>query len=99
MDRAAFDQYLTGFLSLTALTLLALAWVLWTAGHRAGAEGTVTTWQERIFFDLYAAVVIAAEVCLVACFIWTAEQLYWGGLSGENHPAVQGGHMDGEDHP
>ena len=78
MDRAAFDQYLTGFLSLGALILLALVWVLWTAGHRAGAEGTVTTWQERIFFDLYAAVVIAAEVCLVACFIWTAEQLYWG---------------------
>ncbi|WP_251318779.1 sensor histidine kinase [Flintibacter muris] len=78
MDRAAFDQYLTGFLSLGALILLALVWVLWTAGHRAGAEGTVTTWQERIFFDLYAAVMIASEVCLAACFIWTAEQLYWG---------------------
>ena len=77
MDRASFDQYLTGFLSLGALTLLALVWVLWTAGHRAGAEGTVTTWQERIFFDLYAAAVIAAVVCLAACFIWTAEQLYW----------------------
>ena len=78
MERAAFDQYLTGFLSLGALTLLALVWVLWTAGHRAGAEGTVTTWQERIFFDLYAAAMIAAVVCLAACFIWTAEQLYWG---------------------
>ena len=78
MDRAAFDQYLTGFLSLGALTLLALVWVLWTAGRGAGTEGAVTTWQERIFFDLYAAVVIAAEVCLVACFIWTAERLYWG---------------------
>lgn len=78
MERAAFDQYLTGFLSLGVLTLLALVWVLWTAGHRAGAEGTVTTWQERIFFDLYAAAMIAAVVCLAACFIWTAEQLYWG---------------------
>ena len=78
MDRTAFDQYLTGFLSLGALTLVALVWALWTAGHRAGTEGVVTTWQERIFFDLYAAAVIAAEVCLVACFIWTAEQLYWG---------------------
>lgn len=77
-ERAFFDQYLTGFLSLGALTLLALVWVLWTAGHRAGAEGTVTTWQERIFFDLYAVAVIAAVVCLAACFIWTAEQLYWG---------------------
>ena len=78
MDRTAFDQYLTGFLSLGALTLVALVWALWTAGHRAGEEGIALTWQERIFFDLYAAAVIAAEVCLVACFIWTAEQLYWG---------------------
>ncbi|RKI67677.1 sensor histidine kinase [bacterium 1xD42-67] len=78
IDRVAFDQYLTGFLSLGALTLLALVWALWTAGHRAGTEGTVTTWQERIFFDLYAAAMIAAVVCLAACFIWTAEQLYWG---------------------
>ena len=80
MDRAAFDQYLTGFLSLGALTLLALVWVLWTAGHRAGEEGIALTWQERIFFDLYAAAVIAAEVCLAACFIWTAERLYWGSV-------------------
>ena len=45
MDRAAFDQYLTGFLSLGALTLVALVWALWTAGHRAGTEGILTTWQ------------------------------------------------------
>ena len=80
IDRVAFDQYFTGFLSLGALTLLALVWVLWTAGHRAGEEGIALTWQERIFFDLYAAAVIAAEVCLAACFIWTAERLYWGAV-------------------
>ena len=80
IDRVAFDQYFTGFLSLGALTLLALVWVLWTAGHRAGEEGIALTWQERIFFDLYAAAVIAAEVCLAACFIWTAERLYWGSV-------------------
>ncbi len=78
MDRASFDQYLTGFLNLGALTLLALFWLLWTAGHKAGAEGTVTTWQERIWFDLYAVAMIAAVVLLSACTIWAAEQLYWG---------------------
>ncbi|MEY8418990.1 HAMP domain-containing sensor histidine kinase [Oscillospiraceae bacterium 44-5] len=78
MDRAAFDQYLTGFLSLTALTLLALVWVLWTAGHKAGEEGVVLTWQEKIWFDLYAVGAIAAEMFFVFCLVGTAEQLYWG---------------------
>ena len=61
MDRASFDQYLTGFLNLGALTLLALIWILWTAGHKSGAEEIVLTWQERIFFDVYAVVMIAGQ--------------------------------------
>ncbi|MCI9155773.1 MAG: HAMP domain-containing histidine kinase [Lawsonibacter sp.] len=77
-DRAFFRQYLTGFGWLGALTLLALIWVLWTSGHKAGEERIVTTWQEKIWFDLYAAAMIAAVVCLTACIIWAAEQLYWG---------------------
>ncbi len=77
-DRVFFDQYLTGFLNLGALTLLALIWVLWTAGHKAGEEGIAATWQERVWFDLYAAVMIAAVVVLAACTIWAAERLYWG---------------------
>ena len=77
-DRVFFDQYLTGFLNLGALTLLALIWVLWTAGHKAGEEGIAATWQEKIWFDLYAAVMIAAVVLLAACTIWAAERLYWG---------------------
>ncbi len=77
-DRANFDEYLTGFLNLGALALLALIWILWTAGHKKGTEGIVTTWQERIFFDLYAAVMIAAVVGLAACTIGITEQLYWG---------------------
>lgn len=76
--RATFDQYLTGFLNLGSLSLLALIWVLWTAGHKAGEEKIAVTWQERIWFDLYAAAMIAAIVCLVFCTVWAAEQLYWG---------------------
>lgn len=78
IDRANFDEYLTGFLNLGALALLALIWILWTAGHKAGEESIVTTWQERIFFDLYAAVMIFAAVWLAFCTVWAAEQLYWG---------------------
>jgi len=76
-DRANFDQYLTGFLNLGALSLLALIWILWTAGHRSGEESVVTTWQEQIFFDVYAAVMIAGIVWLAFGTIWTAERLYW----------------------
>ena len=76
-DRANFDQYLTGFLNLGALSLLALIWILWTAGHRSGEEGVVTTWQDRIFFDVYAAVMIAGIVWLAFGTIWAAERLYW----------------------
>ena len=77
-DRWAFDQYLTGFLNLGALAVIALIWVLWSAGHKKGVAEIVLTWQERIWFDLYALAMIAAVVFLAACTIWTAEQLYWG---------------------
>ena len=77
-DRAFFDHYLVGFLNLGALTFLALIWILWTAGHKKGGEGIAAAWQERIWFELYAAVMIAAVVLLAACTIWAADQLYWG---------------------
>lgn len=80
-DRVSFDQYLTGFLNLGALTLLALIWILWTAGHKSGAEEIVLTWQERIFFDVYAVIMIAAIVFLAFCTVGLAEQLYWSSAS------------------
>lgn len=80
-ERAFFDQYLTGFLNLGALTLLALIWILWTAGHKSGAEKIVLTWQERIWFDLYAAAMITAVVFLAACTVEMAQQLYWSSVS------------------
>ncbi len=76
VDRAAFDQYLIGFLNLGALILLALIWVLWTAGHKAGTEEIVTTWQEKIWFDLYTLVMIASVIFLASGTVWGAEQLY-----------------------
>ena len=80
-DRAFFNQHLTGCLSFGCLTLLALLWVLWSAGHRAGTEGIVLTWQERIFFDVYAVVIIAVGILLLFSTIWVTERLYWGASS------------------
>lgn len=47
---------LAGFVT-AALWLLC---ILWSAGHKAGEEGIVLTWQEKIFFDLYLCVMGAA---------------------------------------
>ena len=80
-DRVFFDQFLTGFLNLGALSLLALIWVLWSAGHKKGTEGIVTTWQEKVFFDIYAAAMIAAVVTLAFCTVGVTEQLYWSSAS------------------
>ena len=44
-ERAFFDHYLTGFLNLGALTLLALIWTLWTAGQIGRASCRERVWQ------------------------------------------------------
>ena len=41
-------------------------------------EEIVLTWQERIFFDVYAVVMIAGIAWLAFGTVWAAEQLYWG---------------------
>ena len=80
-ERVSFDQHLTGFLNLGALAVIALLWVLWSAGHKKGRSEIVTTWQERIWFDLYAAAMIAAVVALAVCTVEVAQQLYWSSAS------------------
>ena len=89
-NRANFDIYLTGFCWLGALALAALVWVLWAAGHKSGVEEIVPTWQERIFFDVYALAALALGVACTASTIWAMEQLYWGqsyAVRGENFDA------------
>ena len=77
LERTAFHEYLTGFVCMGALALAALIWVLWTSGHKSGEDGIVLTWQEKVFFDVYAAVLAAAGVFLLAAAIWAVEQVYW----------------------
>ena len=75
-QRANFDVNLTGALQLLALTLLALACLLWAAGHKSGVEGAHATWQEKIWLELYAAVMITAGVGLAACALALGHELY-----------------------
>lgn len=65
--------------ALTGLTLLAIAcllYLLWSSGHRPNWEIISTTWQERIFFDLYFAVMFCAGALLVALLFSLGENLY-----------------------
>ena len=73
--RANFDVHVTGcanFLSLAGLCVLAL---LWTGGHKKGAEGIALTWQERIFFDLYLLAMAAAGVGCLAVALQSGDYL------------------------
>ena len=49
-----------------ALAGLCLLYLLWSAGHKAGVEGIVLTWQEKIFFDLYLCVMVPAATGVFA---------------------------------
>lgn len=74
------DHDLTVFLLLLSAVALALASILWTAGHKQGAEGIVLTWQDKIFFDLYAAAAIALGIFLAAVLFTLGESLWYHSL-------------------
>ena len=76
-DRYLFEDYLAAFLTLSALALIALLWILWTAGHSPKEEGIVLTWQEKIFSEVYAVAMLAAGGSLVYAGIMVADQAYW----------------------
>ena len=76
-DRSFFEDYLGAFLTLGALALIALIWVLWTAGHSPKEEGIVLTWQEKIFLEIYAAVLLTVGGVLMYAGIRVADQAYW----------------------
>ena len=77
-DRLRFTDRLTGFFSLGGLALAALAWGLWSAGHKNGQEEIALTWQERIWFDLYAVTVTVLGGLMMFGGIGVVESLYWG---------------------
>ena len=52
-----------------------LLYILWTAGHKAGEEGIVLTWQEKIWFDVYLFVMLLAGTLLMAFIVYLTEEL------------------------
>ena len=60
-----------------AAALVWLLWILWTAGHKAGVEEIVLTWQEKIFFDVYLCVMALAGTLVLALGFVMAEELVY----------------------
>ena len=58
--------------------LLFLVFLARAAGHRVGREETVAGWQEKIPFDLYAAVVLGGSAMLVAAAASGTENTFQG---------------------
>ena len=57
-----------------ALALLALVFLLWSAGHRAGAEGIVLSWPHRVFTEAWVLLFGLGTILFV--FIFCEEYYY-----------------------
>ena len=57
-----------------ALALLALVFLLWSAGHRAGVEGIVLSWPHRVFTEAWVLLLGLGLVLFVLIF---CEQYYY----------------------
>ena len=73
--KGSFDTHLTGFLNLSAVALLAMLYLLWACGHKAGEEQIVLTWQENIFLDLYLFAMFWVAFFLCACIVVLGENV------------------------
>ena len=53
-----FRWLIAGAVASAVLALACFCWILWSAGYRAGKDAVVLSWQDRIFFDLYAPIAL-----------------------------------------
>jgi len=52
---------------LAVAALLALLYLVWSAGHRGGTEGICVTWQDRLFLEVYVLVFFCLGWWFAAC--------------------------------
>ena len=65
-------------LALLAASAVLLVYLLWAAGHRAGVEGVVLNWQDRIPLDIY---ILCASTIFVIVLSMVDRFLHWRPLS------------------
>lgn len=73
-----FSGYVWTSAALLVLALLCLLYLLWGAGHKAGTEGILLSWQEKVFFDVYLAVMVTAGTALFAGALYLGDYLISG---------------------
>ena len=61
-------------LALLAASAVLLVYLLWAAGHRAGVEGVVLNWQDRIPLDIY---ILCASTIFVIVLSMVDRFLHW----------------------
>ena len=61
-------------LALLAASAVLLVYLLWAAGHRAGVEGVVLNWQDRIPLDIY---ILCASTVFVIVLSMVDRFLHW----------------------
>lgn len=77
---ADFSLWLTQAMGCFILAALCFLYILWTAGHKAGEEGIVLTWQEKIFFDLYLLIMAVPgsfAVLFGSWLVYSALEVLW----------------------
>ena len=78
-----FSHWFTTAMACLGVAMLCMLYILWTAGHTAGTEGIVLTWQEKIWFDLYLCVMTVAGITALGVWIVAAREMlmslewYW----------------------
>jgi len=73
-----FSGYVWTSAALLVLALFCLLYLLWGAGHKAGTEGILLSWQEKVFFDVYLAVMVTAGTALFAGALYLGHYLISG---------------------
>ena len=73
---ADFPSQLTGALCFLGLACLALLYLLWTAGHRAGREDIALSWQERIPTEVWILLAAGGGFAALCGFLNILDLLY-----------------------
>lgn len=74
---STFSTWVTVAGSCLVLAAACILFLLWTAGHKAGTEEIVLTWQENIFFDLYLSAMLVAGTAIFAGAWWLLGYYYF----------------------
>ena len=74
-----FTHWTNMLLTCLAAAAACVLYILWSSGHKAGGEGIVLTWQEKIYFEVYLAVMGIAWSLVFGVFMafFLSGSMWW----------------------